>query len=189
MTRKRPTRRAAGVSRRMLMALAVTVGLLLVASWLAISSGTVSGIQFSPDTFEHRSFRYYVVGGIQITTTKTEVCRTDFERYLADKGFLNTEDAFEPRWLLVKGSAPGVRGWHGEAKWLCFALGCFNGESQAWVSWSRDNPEQAAQLWPQVIALAREEEFGEAYELLSDMRATTLDPEKSNATRIKAPGG
>lgn|GEM_PF-3223336 len=126
----------------------------------------VSGVEFSPDRFAHRKFRYLQlpVLEVQITPRFTDEFHTPLEKYLHAHGYVPPTD--RERWHFICGSAPGVRGWRGPARWLCHGLRCWGNESDKWITWSQDHPECARLLWPRVVALARREEYYSAHVLL-----------------------
>jgi hypothetical protein len=126
--------------------------------WFFGPSGTVHGIEFSPDRFAHRSFRYYVWCGVPITPSRTHEFRTPVDEYVHAHGFVPDSDARSPRWDLVKGFAPHVRGWHGNAKSMCKALGCWSGSDRL-VRWSTDHPDLAEIVWPKIVEWARRGEY------------------------------
>lgn len=148
------------------LSIPVVLLILVAAGWLFGASGQVTGVEFSPDLFEHRSFRYYQWCGIRVTTKHTHVWRSGFDDYLHDSGYVDTTGIKEPRWQLVKGFAPHVRGWSGPAKSLCLSIGCFNGRDERWITWSNDHPELAKVAWPALVQLSREGKYEAVWELL-----------------------
>lgn len=156
--------------RVVLIAGAITVSL-TVLGWFLGPSGTVYGIEFSPDRFSHRSFRYYQWCGIQITPRQTHEWRSEVDDYIHEYGFASSVDVPQPRWHFVKGFAPGVRGWHGNAKYMCQSVGCWGGNDE-WVKWSTDHPDLASIIWPQVVEWARNEQY---YEIMTLFRFTELE--------------
>jgi len=151
---------------RIVLIAGASLFLLVALGWFFGPSGTVHGVEFSPDRFCHRSFRYHLWCGIQITPKETHQWRSDLEEYLHEQGFVSSADAPNPRWLLVKGFKPFVRGWFGEAKFLCQAVDCYGGGSNRWVTWSKDHPELAKVLWPQVVRWARNDQYAEIGSLI-----------------------
>jgi hypothetical protein len=129
---------------------------ILIAGWFIGPSGTATGVEFSPDLFRHRSFRQHQWCGVAYSK-ETEEWQSAIDDYLHAEGFV-TASSHKARWHFVKGFAPGVRGWHGPAKHMCQAVGCFSGDDR-WVQWSKDHPELAKVLWPQVVAWARNEDY------------------------------
>lgn len=144
---------------------------LAALSWFLGLSGTVYGVEFSPDRFSHRSFRYYQWCGIQITPKQSREWRSEVDDYIHEHGFVANVDRPDPRWHLVKGFAPGVRGWHGNAKLMCQSVGCWGGNDE-WVTWSEDHPDLAKIIWPQVVVWARNEQY---YVIMTLFRFTELE--------------
>ena len=149
---------------------AISVSLAALGAFLG-PSGIVSGVEFSPDRFLHRSFRYYQWCGIQITPRQSHEWRSAVDDYVHEHGFASNVDVQHPRWHFVKGFAPGVRGWHGNAKHMCQSLGCWDGNDE-WIEWSIDHPELARMIWPQVVAWARNEQY---VEIMTLFRFTELE--------------
>ena len=103
----------------------------------------------------YRSFGYFVVfGSIRCTPIQREEWESELEKWLKKESYV-TEQSGDIRWYLVKGFAPGIRGWHGNAKYLCKPMGCWGGRSEGWIRWSERNPDIAKDLWPTIIRLAR----------------------------------
>ena len=145
------------------------VATILALGWFLGPSGRVSGVEFSPDTISHRSFTYFQWCGIQCTPRQQNEWQSDVDAYLHEFGYVTPTE--RKRWHFVKGFAPGVRGWHGHAKYMCQSVGCWSGDDQ-WVQWSHDNPELAAIVWPQVVSWARQEKY---YEIMCLFRPTELE--------------
>lgn len=136
------------------------IGLLAVGvlGWLFGPSGRVYGIEFSPDSFSHRTFVYHEWCGIRCTLGSQDEWRSDVDTYLHNAGYVTPTE--QERWHLVKGFAPHIRGWGGSAKFMCQSLGCWDGDNK-WVQWSHDNPELADIVWPNVVNWARQEKYDE----------------------------
>lgn len=143
--------------------------------WFLGPSGIVTGIEFSPDRFMHRSFRYYQWCGIQVTPRQSHEWRSKVDDYIHEHSFASDVDMPNARWHFVKGFAPGIRGWHGNAKHMCQSVGCWDGNDE-WVQWSVDHPALAKIIWPQVVAWARNEQYNEIMMLF---RFTNLDSSTS----------
>lgn len=137
---------------------------LLALPFLAIvlSSGTARGVEFSPDLFKHRSFKYWaspLLPDDQIGWRRTEEWTSPLEDYLHSNGYIKPVKTVDVRWDLIKGFRPGVRGWSGGAKYMCQGLGCWGEGSEKWVTWSAQHPDLAAVLWPKVIDFARSGDY------------------------------
>jgi hypothetical protein len=150
--------------RRSALGIAAVVVAIIVLGGLLGPSGSVSGVEFSPDIFQHRSFRYYQWCGLQLTPTQYDVWQSNVDQYLHEQGFVGSSHDINPRWYFVKGFAPHVRGWFGDAKWMCQGIGCYSG-SDRWIRWSQENPDLAEIVWPRVVTWARNEQFAEVYML------------------------
>jgi hypothetical protein len=143
-----------------------------------LHSGSVHGVEYSPDLYCHRSFHYFQLFGLHVTRTHVKEWYSNVDRYLHDSGFVQPRPIANPRWLLSKGFAPGVRGWFSEVKVLCHSLGCFGGKDKKWVEWSEANPELAAEVWPVVVKWIDKERYAELTYLflISDLiEAKTVD--------------
>ncbi|MEM9941422.1 MAG: hypothetical protein AAF939_07495 [Planctomycetota bacterium] len=136
---------------------------IIALGWFVGPSGRVTVTEFSPDLISHRTFTYYQWCGIQCTPREKNVWQSDFDAYLHESGYVGPTG--NDRWHFIKGFAPGIRGWHGPAKQMCKATGCWNGDDR-WVRWSHANPELADVVWPQVISWARQENYNEIAYLL-----------------------
>ncbi|HJT30827.1 MAG TPA: hypothetical protein VJ783_02090 [Pirellulales bacterium] len=138
---------------------AAVATILAAVGWF--TGGWASGVEWSPDRFAHRSFRFYVMfGGSDPDLTPSAAIQrreweSDLETWLKQNGYV-IETPAEPRWFLSKGFAPGIRGWSGPAKRVCQELGCWGGRSHNWIEWSEAHPDIAAELWPDFVKLVRE---------------------------------
>ncbi len=159
------------LSLGLLLALLCLLGLV----GFVATCGEVYRTEFSPQTFKHRGVRYHQVPllglGVRVTPMETAEWSTPLVDYLQGEGFL--KPASDQEWTLVKGFAWDVRGWHGSAKYLCRELGCWGGEDEKWVVWSRAHPEVAKEVWRLVVDHARKHEYGEACEVLHFAKGTT----------------
>lgn len=145
---------------RTVVVVGAIIGGIVTIGWLFGPSGTVWGVEFSPDRFSHRSFRYYQWCGIPITPKKTVEWRSNIDQYIHENGFAPSVDTENPRWHFVKGFAPWQRGWIGPAKVMCQAVGCYSNRD-CWLKWSKAHPDLARIVWPQVVQWARNEQYAE----------------------------
>lgn len=169
-------------------AIAVTI---ITVGWFFGPSGIVQGVEFSPDLFAHRSFRYYCWCGVQISFKDHSLWRSNIDKYLHRNEFITENAGHQPRWLFVKGFAPGIRGWHGRAKYYCQGVGCWDGNDR-WVQWSEKNPNLAKALWPKVIVWARQGKYDEIFYLFRyvdlESAETTNDVELKIAEAVGLAG-
>lgn len=139
------------------MGLAVTG---LIFTW--DRNGLATGTEWSPQRFEGRSFTYLQVAGFQATPKWTREARSDLEEYLHAKSLI---PSFEPEavtWDFVRGSAPGIRGWIGEARHLRRELRGNRDrgdDPNPWIEWSSAHPELAKFFWPEVARRARKHQY------------------------------
>lgn len=149
--------------RRLVIGL-VSAPIAAVILFYCVPTREVAGVECSPDLVAHRSFRYQRRLWIRVSDRETREYRTPLEQYITDQKWVAIQNNEEPRWYLSKEFGNGGHnGFNdGPAKHVCKALRCYAGDSQAWVDWSRKNPEDAKQLWPEFYDLLRQERFGEA---------------------------
>jgi hypothetical protein len=124
-----------------------------VASVYVASAGCGRGGRgyFSPDTLDCRTHSEWLVPLTRVPVYRgpSSTHRYPAADWLIAQGFWSKSDAPDPRWL------PTFQ-WNQQWK---------DGQSQfhrelgrrgeAWVQWSKDNPEMAAALWPKVLTALR----------------------------------
>lgn len=97
---------------------------------------------FSPDTLEYKSRSHDFLDW----PTRD---RNELTEYLIRKGYWSPIETKKPRWILMFEFWPGMRdgqsSLHAELSW----------RGDEWIEWSESHPEQAAQLWPQVLGVLR----------------------------------
>lgn len=131
-------------------------------AWSLASPGTVEVCEFSARTLEHRLTRSYQAFGFDLVELGTVTWNTHLADYLAAQGYLGGVEEDWTDWRFVKGFAPGVRGWHGQAKRMCWSLGCWDREDAKWVTWSKAHPVLSRVLWPKVIGQIRSRNYDSA---------------------------
>ena len=125
----------------------------------AASTGTAYGIEFCPQTFTHRSFRYFQILGLRVTPLRTREFQCAFDEYVREEGYVSSDGEEPLEWRLVKGFAPGVRGWHGEQKRICWMLGCWDKQDAKLVDWLKTNPDISAILVPELVGAIQRGEY------------------------------
>ncbi|HEX3869624.1 MAG TPA: hypothetical protein VHV77_04225, partial [Pirellulales bacterium] len=76
--------------------------------------GEATGVEFSPDVFKHRSFRYWTAAGFALPgTRRTYEWSSDLDTYLNTNGFVLAPPNRPTHWEFVRGFHPGRRGWMG----------------------------------------------------------------------------
>lgn len=161
---------------RLLLPLAALVLLALLGQVMGCN-GWARGVEYSPDLLSHRSFRYLVCCGVQVTPKQTDVWRSSLDDYLYENKYATPASTHPPRWRLVQGFSPGIRGWSGEVKFVCQGLGCWESTDSVWVDWSEEHPKLAAVLWPRVVAWLRSEEYDRVTHLFFFQERTLREAE------------
>jgi hypothetical protein len=134
-------------------------------AYLTFYLGCVQGQEFSPDTFQRRSFSFYEVPlfGLQVSPISRDFITGSCETYLIDQKLIvpDPKTASGPRWDLVfanRGFGATERlSAYSEAKILCYYLDAQDKKGiSIWRGWSEKHPAQARILWPAIANLARQ---------------------------------
>jgi hypothetical protein len=147
-------------SSRTSRGLLLLAGLAGVASILYASTrlfGGVRGEEFSPDTFQRRTFAYHEIPllRIQATPMVREEKTNSLERYLFGERLVPQTASPEPRWDLVRFARAGRGPVVGDAEILCAFLDARTDSGiHLWKEWSERNAELAKILWAEVQQLA-----------------------------------
>lgn len=162
-----------------LIALIVSGIAIFVPFVVIIILGNVAGEEFSPQTLEHRSFRYYEVPGLR--------WQVGYVRYVSRPiptiDGLRTAPYFPkatnatPRWDLIHGERV-FRKASGDAQilWAYLSAKDHLGNS-VWEQWSTDNRKLAAILWPVVMEAAREGNYVKIPDLFALAQEAKSDAE------------
>lgn len=131
----------------------------LVLFWGTVSFGLVSGEEFSPDTFQRRSYHYYELPLIRLKITPVirEVQRNQLEGMLAVEQYVVPRRS-PTRWDLVACHRAGEPWLRGDAQILCWYLDAGENTSEGsyyWKKWTVEHPSLAKILWAEIAALAR----------------------------------
>ena len=145
------------------------VSLPFLLTWIATSS-RVSGSEFSPDTFQTRTFQYFRVPGIRL-----QLYSTRYSQPQATPGasfdilkHLQNKSSQSPRWDLVE-AQQGATTEKYPAALLVGALEIRNSTyTPLWEHWSAAHPAKAAILWPLVQQLALDGQYLLIPQLLSN---------------------
>lgn len=162
-----PAPSAALGRRRPFLLLWIIGGILVFAFLLALIVaifGRVTGVEFSPDTFESREFRYFEIPilGVQVYPIRRTSSSDTFCKYLIDSKFITPQNADDPRWDLVSVRRTDL------VETDAALLNTYLKDGwDYWKEWSTANPEMAKVLWPEVARLARQR----MYLLVPDLMA------------------
>lgn len=165
-------------SNKVLLGVAGTVCLLLVLVLIIAIFGRVRGEEFSPDTFERRTFSYHEVPflGIQVTPIRRVSETGVLESYVVRSNLVAQQNDDNPRWDLVS-----VSRMNGSSETDAALLRSYlaSDGSDYWKSWSDANPEMAKLLWAEVAHLARRQ----MYLLIPDVMVCTQ--ESADVTQLR----
>ena len=172
-----------------LIALIVSGVAIFVPFLVIIILGNVAGEEFSPQTLEYRSFRYYEVPGLR--------WQVGYVRYVSRPAptidDLRTAPYFPkatnatPRWDLIHGERV-FRNASGDAQilWAYLSAKDHLGNS-VWHQWSTDNPKLAAVLWPVVMEAAREGNYVKIPDLFANAQEAKTDEELAAKLDVPVP--
>ncbi len=134
------------------------LSLVLMVFLLTITLGAVHGTEFSPQTFERRSYSHYELPliGVQVTAEQREDLTTVAETFLATgKYIVPPPKGAKEIWHTVMGSRGTRRLSRGDANILLQYLDAEDSKAtHRWVKWSEDHPQLAKVFWPAVQKLA-----------------------------------
>jgi len=161
---------------RLVFAAISGLALIAVLGYVTFYFGCISGQEFSPDTFERRSFYYFEIPllGWQVWPISRVDCTGTLVSHLTGEKLIAVQKKPESsvRWDLVyatRGFDPGASrpAAQGDARILCFYLDAQDSDRHhVWLEWSKKNPKLAAVLWPAVAKVCREELYLFVPELL-----------------------
>jgi hypothetical protein len=125
---------------------------------LTLMFGGVHGTEFSPQTFERRSYSFYELPlvGVQVTAIRHDDMTGVVETFLTSNSYIATPPAGRPQdWHIIVGSRGTKLLRKGDASILIQYLDSKDSaDYHRWVKWSEDNPKLAKVFWPAVQRLA-----------------------------------
>ena len=141
--------------------------------------GGVSGTEFSPDSFQRRSFHYYQIPFLQIQVKgiNREAVNNAFGQDLVVLKKITNKNTKNNRWILVRQSNSNYRS---DAQILLDFLDASDGSSQEyWRQWTIDNDKLSDVLWPFVAKAARDD----LYTIVPDIFELVHDDSKPDQLR------
>lgn len=108
---------------------------------------------FSPDSLESRYQSEILLPGSGVPVYKSgfKAKNSRLVEYLIQKGYWSRAAVTTPRWIMTGHFNPkwkdGQSHLHSELYW----------HDDEWIQWSEQNPDKAAALWPQVLAILRDD--------------------------------
>lgn len=134
-------------------------GLLAIALFfLALASGSTTGIEFSPDDFSRRRFSYVRPSWLPITFQGLvyQKISDPFALLLVKEGYVTPTTGRTQKWDLVWDSRMPPDSTAYDAQFLCVYLDLQDLQgSNFFEQWSLKYPDHAKILWPQVARCAR----------------------------------
>ena len=124
---------------------------------LTMQFGRVAGEEFSPYTFQRRTYSYYEVPFIhfQITPVKRQIHRNPVEEMLVEERCVRAETSSQ-RWDLVAAHRGGAAWRQGAARILRYYLDARSRDgARFWRTWTVEHATLAKTLWPAIAELAR----------------------------------
>ena len=139
------------------------VGLLVGALVLLVCSflfGTITGEEFSPDTFDRRVFSYIEIPlvHLQIWPVHRVSSTKSLESHLVSNKLVPTTSPPKPRWDLVRMTNIEPGSDKCDARILCKYFDSQNDSSKSWwLDWTEKHPDLAKVLWPAVAKVAQQQ--------------------------------
>ncbi|MFT7639439.1 MAG: hypothetical protein ACI9G1_001175 [Pirellulaceae bacterium] len=119
--------------------------------------GGVSGVEFSPDSFERRSFHYYQIPFLQaqVRGISREPLNRAFGQDLVTRKKIKNNNVNKERWLLVRQSNSN---YHADVQILLDFLDASDDSGQEyWRQWTIDNDKLSNVVWPLVAQTVRDD--------------------------------
>ena len=121
--------------------------------------GHIRGEEFSPTTFERRSFAYYQIPllRIQVAPVVRQVTTNDLESLIRQEFLVSQNSEPAPRWDLVRAHQAGRPTFSGDAEILAVYLDARTSTGNlVWQQWTQENRELARILWVEIQKLAED---------------------------------
>ncbi len=133
------------------------LGVVTVVSLATRFFGHLQGEEFSPTTFERRTFSYHQIPLLRVQASPVVRVATtnELESFIRREILELPDSAREPRWDLVRAQRSGRPFFAGDAEILCAYLDAnSSSERLIWQPWSEKNEALARILWTEVQRLA-----------------------------------
>ena len=156
------------------VAAGVVIGLVLLlgGALATLLFGMVHGEEFSPGSFQRRSFFYYqipMVGG-QISPVFRQSQDDSLAKHLRKRALIVKEQEAD-RWDVVFLTAISQPRRLGSAYNLCAYLDMTDEKGKPrWLVWSQEHPELAKVLWPALARMAAEKIYFAVPEMMDQAR-------------------
>lgn len=132
-------------------------GASFLVTFIVMLFGQVVGEEFSPFSFQRRSFHYFKLPllRVQVWPVRRVDVSNDLEEFLGRQAYL-AGDGGKTQWDLVRSRRSG-RAWQlGDAHLLCRYLDAVDDQGiRFWFRWTQREPEKARLFWSEVADLAQ----------------------------------
>ncbi len=152
-----PGRRGKAKKSSWMLGATTLLGVFVLVSVATRFFGHLQGEEFSPTTFERRTFTYHQIPLLRVQASPVVRVATtnELESFIRREILESPDSAREPRWDLVRALRSGRRFFGGDAEILCAYLDAnSSSERLIWQQWSEENEELARILWTEVQRLA-----------------------------------
>ena len=159
--------------------------LLIVYLFLRMSGG-VYGEEFSPDTFDQRTFSYnkMPLTGWIVQKRRLDNYTNPVAQHIVSAGYIKTIKNDPQVWHLVEDTKSSRSSPDFDARILVDILEAESSEGDlVWMNWSMDHQKCSAILWPEVARLARDYEYWAIPDLMD--LATEAEESKTSAFQTK----
>lgn len=177
------TDRSSAKPNRLLLAGGIVAGVLLSLTIWVWMFGQVRGEEFNPYTWDLREFNYTEVPGLRMQVRKVRRTAKGSNVVLAIKNGAWFPASTSPsRWDLVSGARTAVPQL-GDAAILTKYFDARDASRNFyWEAWTTAHPLLAAELWPVVVWLARQE----LYVVVPDMMELARGKQASQAATLRS---
>ncbi|TWT82403.1 hypothetical protein CA13_38660 [Planctomycetes bacterium CA13] len=123
--------------------------------------GSVTGREFSPDTFSVREFHFYEIPllNLQITPIKRTSVTPNTATYLRQKSLIQAPKKPTDTWHLVYLSRGFTGRTPADSELLLLQLNLDHNGNAYWRQWSIDHPQHAPFFWSVIQRLAKREMY------------------------------
>ena len=170
------------LSFRIFVALGIVA--LLGSAWFSVYLSSYDGIEFSPYSFQTRTFNFQKIFSSKGKTTVDVSNRCKSTNVLKHLTNSTQNPSALARWDLVSSNGPlGGLQYRGEASGLVVALETYDSKKMelVWDNWSADHPLLARILWPAIQKIS----IHHAYFVIPELLGEVLELESEEILKLK----
>lgn len=184
MTKSTAAKGTPSKKARWFIGFGVSLSAMAMAFFITLLFGRVSGLEFSPDNFETRTFYYWEIPllGIQVSPIHRNVFSHDLQKHLESSKMItvNTKEA-ELIWHLAEVTRGSSQNRNDSAL-LCNYFGVTNSVAEDyWLIWTKKHESSARVLWPAIQEAAKYH----LYIFIPEMFALAKTTENANEFKTK----